>query len=94
VEQLALHRIHSTELLDASIHRPASFEIEAYMRAAGGFSYPTGSGPIELELALDPHVIIPLIEHLTEDSDGRMHLTATVPEIDELAWWLLGFGFR
>jgi len=46
-------------------------------------------------------VIISLIErllstdqHLTEDSDGRMHLTATLPEIDELTWWRLGFGFR
>gem|GEM_PF-3696570 len=68
---------------------------------AGLLRYPTGSGPIELELALDPHVIISLIErllstdqHLTEDSDGRMHLTATLPEIDELTWWRLGFGFR
>jgi len=99
VVQLALHRILSAELLNAPIHRPAGFDIPAYIREAGGFSYPTGSGTIELELALDPHVAVHLAErplstdqHLTESSDGRMHLTATVLETDELTWWLLGFG--
>ncbi|WP_353223396.1 helix-turn-helix transcriptional regulator [Salinisphaera hydrothermalis] len=99
VVQLALHRIQSAEILDATIHQPADFEIEAYIREAGEFSYPTGSGTIKLELALDEATAVHLAErplstdqHITEHSDARVRLTATVLDTEELTWWLLGFG--
>jgi predicted DNA-binding transcriptional regulator YafY len=99
VVQLALHRIRSAKMTDTTIHRPAGFEIETYIRDAGGFSYPTGSGTIPLELSLDRTAAVHLAERplsddqTIEDLDAnRVRLAATVLDTDELTWWLLGFG--
>ncbi|MDT0636296.1 helix-turn-helix transcriptional regulator [Spectribacter hydrogenooxidans] len=99
--QVTLHRITSASLLETSIHKPSGFDIDRYIGDAGGFNYPTGGGTISVELLFEPETAQHLEERplstdqrLSEDDNGRVRLTATVLETDDLIWWILGFGAK
>jgi predicted DNA-binding transcriptional regulator YafY len=97
--QYALHRFESVELLDEAAKVPAGFDLDAYIAEQKAFSYPRKPGSLQLVLALDTYLAAHLEERrLSADQaldrlpDGRARLRATVPDTEELRWWLLGLG--
>ncbi|MES1936766.1 transcriptional regulator [Salinisphaera hydrothermalis C27AD] len=99
VVQLALHRIQAVTPRDLSAHRPEGFDLDEYIEREKGFSYPTGAGTIALEIEMDHHVAQHLDERpLSRDQkiagipDGRVSVSASVTDTDDLIWWLLGLG--
>lgn len=96
--QLALHRMQSATVLDATAQRPRGFSIDAYI-ADGDFGIPLGARPIRLEAVFLQHVAIHLREspiaddQTLEDVDkDNVLLRATVPDTLELRLWLKSFG--
>jgi hypothetical protein len=96
--QLALHRMVSVTVLDATAQRPADFSIDAYI-AEGAFGIVLNPQPIALEAEFLRHVAIHLFEspiaddQVIEDIDeDNVLLRATVPDTLELRLWLRGFG--
>lgn len=94
---LTVHRIQSAQLLDEPVIRPAAFSVDAAIHA-GLLGFHIGR-PIEVELYFQPeageHLYeTPLADHqrLEPMPDGRLRLTASVPDTRELRWWLLGLG--
>lgn len=99
VVQLALHRIQEITSLDLRVHRPERFDLDEYIEGEKGFSYPTGVGTIALEIEMNRHVAQHLAERplsqdqkIADTSDGRVSVTASVTDTDDLIWWLLGLG--
>jgi len=99
VLQLVLHRMLAVELLDDDAVRPEGFSLQSYIEGAH-FDYPEG-GLIPLQVLFAPASAAHLSEtKLSDDQriepapDGRMRVTATVPDTQQLRWWLLGFGDR
>ena len=99
LRQLALHRMNRAELLTSAAERPKGFSLQAYIEDDAGFSYPLSPDKIKLELLFQPGVAHHLTEaklssdQFTEElQDGRLRLTATVADSDELRWWLKAFG--
>lgn len=95
--QFALHRMKTAEVMKAAVIEPAQFSLDAYIDA-GGFLYAQGEA-LQLKLALDAYTAQHLLESpIAEDqhsqilADGRIQLTATVGDSQQLTWWLLGFG--
>lgn len=95
--QLVLHRMQAVELLDEAAVQPAEFNLQAYIEA-NHFDYPE-DGQIDLQALFDPAAAQHLTETpLSEDqqlqkvADGRVRLSATVANTQQLRWWLLGFG--
>ena len=98
IRQIALHRIHSAQLLEESSKTPADFKLKNYI-AAGNFDFPQSEGIIQLECLFDPYVAKHLAEspvnhtqELVSQEDSRVQLTAEVEDTAQLRWWLLGFG--
>lgn len=99
VVQLALHRLHDVTVTEQKVHVPKGFDIDAYIEDHGGFSYPTGTGQIRLELLFERLAAEHLEERpLSDDQriepvdEARVRLRASVMDTDDLTWWLLGFG--
>lgn len=99
VLQLVLHRMLEVEPLDEPARRPEGFSLDAYIQA-NHFDYPEGDS-IRLEVLFDAASARHLAEtKLSDDQrlepqpDGRVKVTATVPDTHQLRWWLLGFGDR
>jgi predicted DNA-binding transcriptional regulator YafY len=99
VLQLVLHRVQEAELLETIAERPKGFSLDAYIQA-NHFDYPEGE-QIRLEALFEPLAARHLAEtKLSDDqrlenaADGRVRLTATVADTQQLRWWLLGFGER
>lgn len=97
VRTIALHRVARAEVLYEPARRKDGFDIDAYI-ASGQFGVITGA-PIDLRAVFTREAG----EHLYEtplsadqvlqvDADGRLHLSASVPNTRALVWWLLGFG--
>lgn len=95
--QLVLHRFSKVELVHEPITRIPDFDLSAYIRDHA-FDYPEGED-IRLELLF----AAPAAGHLAEtplsddqrwqpQADGRVRITATVADTQQLRWWLLGFG--
>jgi predicted DNA-binding transcriptional regulator YafY len=87
----------TAEVMKAAVIEPAQFSLDAYIDA-GGFLYAQGEA-LQLKLALDAYTAQHLLESpIAEDqhsqilADGRIQLTATVGDSQQLTWWLLGFG--
>lgn len=95
--QLVLHRMHEVELLDDAAVQPDGFNLQAYIQA-NHFDYPEG-GRIRLKALFEPAAAQHLAETpLSDDQqlkargDGRIQVSATVVDTQQLRWWLLGFG--
>ncbi len=96
---LALHRMSSPELHEQPARRLKGFSLEQHVHEQFAFAYPTGDKPLKLCALFEPGTAFHLGEaRLSEDQqletqdDGRIRLTATVPDTLELRWWLSGFG--
>lgn len=97
VRTLAMHRIVVAEKLYEPARRLPGFSIDDFI-ASGEMGVVTGD-PVVLKAVFSRQAG----EHLFETrlskgqaleflEDGKLQLTATVPETKELLWWLLGFG--
>lgn len=93
----ALHRIEAAEILDPPRIVPAGFNLTAFI-ASGAFGFEQ-SGEITVALRFKA----PAAEHLKETPlsadqqisdpvDGKVTVTASVLDTQQLRWWLLGFG--
>lgn len=94
---LVLHRMKAVERLDASVVRPDGFDLDAYI-ASGRMGFGDGK-MIRLELLLDADAArhlgetpLSMDQRLTPVTDGRVRIQATVPETEQLRWWIMGFG--
>lgn len=99
VRHLALHRMASAVLLEERTSHPPGFDLQAYVHKQFEFAYPLAPAPIRLRALFDPDAAFHLGERtlskdqrLTERPDGWVLVEATVPDTQELRWWLLGFG--
>jgi predicted DNA-binding transcriptional regulator YafY len=97
VRTIALHRVQQAEARYEPARKKAGFDIDAYI-ASGQFGVIAG-GPITLRAlftrAAGEHLHeTPLSadQVLSVTADGRLQLSATVPNTRALVWWLLGFG--
>jgi predicted DNA-binding transcriptional regulator YafY len=97
VRTIALHRVQEAEVLYEPARKKSGFDIDAYI-ASGQFGVIAGD-PVTLRAvftrAAGEHLYeTPLSadQVLTSHADGRLHLSATVPNTRALVWWLLGFG--
>ena len=98
VWHLPLHRFSSARLLEKPATRPAGFNLEKYLSEEQALQYPWGG-----EILLDTLFNAEAAAHLRETRlsarqtlrycpDGRVRVTATVRDTEQLRWWLLGFG--
>jgi predicted DNA-binding transcriptional regulator YafY len=97
VRTLAMHRVQSAEMLYLAGRKKADFSIDHYIES-GNLGVRSGD-PIELKVVFARRAGEHLYEtalaknqRLVELDDGRLELTATVPNTKELQWWLLGMG--
>ncbi|MGZ8287779.1 MAG: helix-turn-helix transcriptional regulator [Telluria sp.] len=97
VRTIALHRVQQAELRYEPARGKPCFQLDDFI-ASGQFGVLTGE-PIVLRAvfsrAAGEHLFeTPLStdQVLCPAGDGRLHLTATVPDTRALVWWLLGFG--
>ncbi len=95
--QLLLHRIQKAQLLDKPTREIEGFSLDEYIQQ-GGFGLPTGRR-VRIEAVFSHLAGRHLLETaLSEDHeseilpDGRIRITATVMETEELMMWLRGFG--
>lgn len=97
IRLLVLHRIQEVSLLDAASVTPGGFDLDIYL-GSGAMGW-SSTKTISLVAAFSPEAGSHLQETpLAEDQriiylpDGRLQVTATVLETQQLLWWLLGFG--
>lgn len=92
----ALHRIRKAQVQDGRARAAADLDFAAYVESA--FRYPVSPERINLQLSVEAGLVTHLEERpLSADqkimADGENAIVvATVPDTDELRWWLLGFG--
>lgn len=94
---LALHRIKAADVMDAPIRRVEGFDLETYLsQGAMGWG---GGGSLCVELIFSQEVGRHLQEtplsaeqEIAEIEGGLLRVRATVPDNQQLRWWLLGFG--
>ncbi|MDR9455714.1 MAG: WYL domain-containing protein [Spiribacter sp.] len=98
VVHLAMHRFLEAEGLDQPVHRPADFDLSAYVNH-GGLNFKLSDEPLAIELQVTAETAVHLEEtplstdqRITNAQDGRRRITATVPDTAQLRWWLLGMG--
>lgn len=96
--QFALHRFSEASLTDTKAKRPKGFDLDEYIRQ-GAFGYPASNDTIRIKVLFDARTAHHLYETpISEDqamapkNDGRIELTASVLDTEDLRWWLLGFG--
>jgi predicted DNA-binding transcriptional regulator YafY len=97
VRTLAMHRVQSAEMLYLASRKQAGFSIDAYIES-GNLGVRSGD-PVELKAVFSrragehlQETALSRNQRLVELDDGRLELTATVPNTRELQWWLLGMG--
>ncbi len=101
VRVLSLHRMDKPEHIDAKATKPRDFSLDRYIES-GAFGFPCYDGDIRkirLKAIFEPSAAYHLQElklstdqMLTEQTDGRILLEATVLQTGELEWWLQAFG--
>jgi predicted DNA-binding transcriptional regulator YafY len=99
VRLLALHRFITAEPLDTPANRPAGFDLQAYIDGGAlGFTGQPGK-TIRLKARFTEGAAAhlresPLAEDQTVEGEhnGWVILNGTVPDTQQLLWWLLGFG--
>jgi predicted DNA-binding transcriptional regulator YafY len=99
VRQLALHRIKNCVVTDFDIKIPKGFNLQQY-EASGALGYLKSGETIKLELKLTSAAA----KHLKDtpfsddqiisesDKNGWVTVSGTVPDREDLRWWILGFG--
>jgi predicted DNA-binding transcriptional regulator YafY len=99
VRQFALHRMANATVLDAPATPTKGFDLRRYVEDEKGFDLPAGK-TIKLKLKVVPW----LARHLDEcklavdqvimpiRQDERSKVTATLPETENLYWWLRSLG--
>lgn len=95
---LALHRIKKATLSDEPVNRPASFNLDSYIKE-GRLDIPVGN-KIKLVARFTKGAAFHLEEGglsddqtiSSDDKDNWLTVTATVQDTSQLRWWLLGFG--
>jgi len=99
IKQLALHRMTSARLIDREATDMEHFDLAKYVHEDAAFAYPQSGEMIKLKALFDEGAAFHLTERalsadqtLRKTKTGYYRLTATVPDSDELRWWLLGFG--
>lgn len=97
IRQLALHRVQSARILERRATRIPGFDLDTYI-ARGEFGISLGK-PIRLRALFDEHAAAHLAETpLSDDQrlepapNGRTRVSATVPDTQQLRWWLMAFG--
>lgn len=97
IRQLALHRLTRASLLDKRAKQPKGFDLDTYIESQA-FDVPSGKS-IRLRALFESDAAFHLYETplsmdqtLGKQPDGRVLLTATVQDSEQLHWWLLGFG--
>lgn len=93
----ALHRMSRPTLLESRAREPEGFDLDDHIRE-GRFQYASGR-KIRLVARFEEYAAQALLEApLSNDQvtrttdDGRIEISATVMESNQLFWWLLGFG--
>ncbi len=96
--QFALHRFAEARMTVDRARRPRGFDLDEYIQQ-GAFGYPESDSRIRLKALFDAATAHHLYEtpissdqSLVPQQDGRVELTATVLDTEDLRWWLLGFG--
>ena len=94
---LALHRIVSATILDKAAKGPKNFRLSEYI-AKGSFGFTENDEPIRISVRFEADSA----EHLRETPLSRdqeiieegqtVRLKATVPNSQQLRWWLRSFG--
>ena len=97
VLQLAMHRMITARVTHEAVSLPKEFDLDGYLRS-GGLDFPLGK-PITLDIEMKESTAKHLEETpLSEDqkirvsSEGWVRISATVPDTEQLKWWILGFG--
>lgn len=91
-----LHRTKSAKALNEPANPIRGFDLGEYARKA--FRFPVSDETFKFVARFDPAVARHLEERpLSQDQtcstiDGRVEVTATVADTEDLRWWLLGFG--
>jgi predicted DNA-binding transcriptional regulator YafY len=100
IKQFVLHRMAAPKVLDDAITPVGNFSLERYV-SEHAFEYVADeSSPlIRLVVRLDSRTAVHLSEAPLSDDQiiepidtNSARLAATVPNTDQLRWWLLGFG--
>lgn len=96
VRHYPLHRIIQAQALELPARKMRGFDLAAHVEQA--FSYPVSPRTIGLVARFVPSVAIHLEERpLSQDQKVTIgkewtEIRASVPDTEELRWWLLGFG--
>jgi len=97
VRQLVLHRLREPVLTDTPAWVPEGFDLDAYIEK-GEFDISSGKR-IRLRAVFEKRVAKFIVEtplskdqRLHELDGGRVQLTASVMETEQLRWWLLSLG--
>lgn len=99
IRHYALHRMSKPKLLDEPARETPGFDLASHIWDESQFSYPLSKRKLRLRALFDPVVGAHVTEsrlsadhQTTEQEDGRVLVTATVPDTSDLRWWLLSFG--
>jgi len=97
VRLLVLHRIKKASIMDVPATTPKGFDLDHYIES-GEMAYQS-QGIVKFKALFAKEAALSLREHtfsedqhITEQNDGRVLLTATVQNTYDLRFWLLGFG--
>lgn len=97
IRTLKLSRIRKADVLEEMFAANDEFSLEAYLGDAW-IMIPEGQRH-RIELLFSPKVARNVAEvqwHHTQDcsflDDGRLKFTATVDGLNEISWWILGYG--
>ena len=87
------------KLLDLQATKIKGFNLKEYIESDQEFSYPRSNKSIKIRVIFSSDAAFHLSESklseyqsLTTMKDGRILLETTVPDTEDLRWWLRGFG--
>ena len=99
VRTITLHRIERASMLETAVQPPKDFSLDRWLDdGAMGFG---DGGSLKLVVELHDGAGHHLLESPLSDDQkivsidkeaGRLRITATVQDTEQLRWWLLGFG--
>ena len=94
-----LHRMSDVRLLETPAGKLPGFSLTRHIEEDKEFSYPHADRKIRLRAIFSEDAAIHLKESkLSLDqkiktlADGRLQVSASVSDTDDLRWWLLGYG--
>jgi predicted DNA-binding transcriptional regulator YafY len=99
IKQFALHRFTKVTFSDEPFKINKEFNLQQYIESDQQFSYPIQKDEIDLKVLFDAERASHLAEtpltknqKLTQQSDGKILLEATLTDTLDLRWWLQGFA--